>query len=176
MWTGITAGLVFVLLNSFYDYYEYYHLAFIGLSMSPFPFLQMKIQLKWFKMVARFALGLGSCMLLISTLIYLPMTVLGFSIRFITLISYIYLVKYALALRSKNIDDPCDGCTKGAFPLCEWKSDHISVILQEWNLDEPTRDFLGEITKSFADETSNVLVMTGNDVLSRNLRNDEYCE
>ena len=173
MWTGIAVGLSFTIINAMNDYFQYYYLACAGLSMAPFPFLQMKIQLKWFKIIARFALGFGSCLLLTSTLIFLPLNAVGLIVRSVVLIGYIYLVKYALALRSKNIDDPCDGCDKGAFPLCEWKSEHISEILQNWNLDESTNDFLKEISYSFENKSSNVLVMTGNDVLSRSLINDD---
>ena len=173
MWTGVAIGLFLWTINAINNYFQYYYLAFVGLSMAPFPFLQMKIQVKWFKMVARFALGFGSCLLLTSTLIFLPLNVVGLLVRSIILYSYIYLVKFALTLRSKNIDDPCDGCDKGAFPLCEWKSEQIYEILQNWNLDESTNDFLKEISYSFENKSSNVLVITGNDVLSRNLINDD---
>ena len=173
MWTGIAVGLLFTIINAMNNYFQYYYLACAGLSMTPFPFLQMKIQVKWFKIVARFALGFGSSLLLASTLIFLPIDAVGLLVRLIVLFSYIYLVKFALALRSKNIDDPCDGCEKGAFPLCEWKSEQISEILQNWNLDESTNDFLKQISYSFEIKSSNILVMTGNDVLSRNLINDE---
>ena len=169
MWSGVTLGLASLLINTYTVEFSAFSLMIIGFTMAPFPFIQIYFQQRWFKLLARTALGYGSAILLGATLVLLPLNSFGWITRFSVVIGYIVASRLALKIRNDNMDDPCDGCKEGAFPLCTWKMSDISDILRTWDLDQGTRDFLESILESFEDDNSNVSIITGEEVLRREL-------
>ena len=167
MWTGIALGLASLLINANTLELSAFSLIFLGFSMAPFPFIQIYFQQRWFKLLARTALGYGSSLLLGATLLLLPLDTFGWVLRFSIVIGYAVLARLALMIRNDNMDDPCDGCQEGAFPLCTWKMAEISEIQSKWDLDQETHDFLSSILQSFEDDNSNLTIMTGEEVLRR---------
>ena len=169
MWAGVALGLVSLFINAYTVELPAFSLIIIGLTMAPFPFIQIYFQHRLFKLLARTALGYGSAILLGATLILLPLNSFGWIARFSVVIGYTVLARVALIIRNDNMDDPCDGCKGGAFPLCTWKMSQISDICHTWDLDQETHDFLASILRSFEDDNSNVSIITGEEVLRRGL-------
>lgn len=169
MWTGVILGLASLLINAYTVELSTFSLMIIGFAMAPFPFIQIYFQQRWFKLLARTALGYGSAILLGATLVLIPLNAFGWITRFSVVMGYVVLARIALNVRNNNMDDPCDGCEEGAFPLCTWKVSEISEIHRTWELDQETRDFLSSILQSFEDDSPNISIMTGEEVLRRGL-------
>jgi hypothetical protein len=167
MWTGVGLGLVALMLNMKYFHIPPYLMMVVGLLNAPFPFVQIKIQNRLYKIVARMALGFGSTLLLATAVIMLPLDSEGVILRILVVGAYILLARIALRLRNENKDDPCYGCPEGAFPLCSWKHPEISRALDEYDLDEDSREFLELVVASFdkTDETP-IRMFTAEEILS----------
>ena len=167
MWSGVTIGVIGVLLNTYFGFLDYTRMMLLGVLMVPFPFIQVYIQRRVFKMVARTALGFGSAVLLSSAFLSLPLDSYGYSARGVVLICYVVLVRIGLNFRSQRMNDPCNGCTEGAFPLCTWKAPEIQNILETKEVDKETGMFLTSILDSFSQENPKITILTGDDVLLR---------
>jgi len=168
MWFGVVIGLASLLVNANTIELSAFSLMILGFALAPFPFIQIYFQQRWFKLLARTALGYGSSLLLGTTLLLLPLDKFGWILRFSILMGYVGLVRLALNIRDNNMNDPCDGCQEGAFPLCTWKMDEMAEIRNKWDLDQETNDFLSSILQSFEGDNSNLTIMTGEEVLRRN--------
>ena len=167
MWFGVVIGIVSLLVNANTIELSAFSLMILGFAMAPFPFIQIYFQQRWFKLLARTALGYGSSLLLGTTLLLLPLDKFGWILRFLIVMGYVGLARLALNIRDGNMNDPCDGCQEGAFPLCTWKMAEMTEIRDNWNLDQETNAFLSSILQSFEGGNSNLTIMTGEDVLRR---------
>lgn len=167
MWSGVIIGVIAVFLNAYFGILEYTGMMLLGVLMTPFPFIQVYVQRRSFKLVARTALGFGSAALLGSAYLFLPLNPYGLGARIGILMCYVGLFRIGLSFRSQRMNDPCNGCDKGAFPLCTWKAPEIQNILETRELDSETGMFLTSILDSFSNEKSKITIMTGDDVLRR---------
>ena len=147
MYSGIVIGaLVFFALNAQDIRWE--SIMLIGVGLMPFPYLQMHFQKKWFKILARFGLGIGSACFIGAPLFLADFDVRGVLIR-ITIISiYVLLARHALSRRQRKMNRPCDTCTEGVFPLCSWNKDKILSASKNVELDQEGKEFLQMVAQS----------------------------
>lgn len=167
MWSGVAIGLMAIFLNAYFAVLDYISVMLLGIMMAPFPFIQVYVQRRSFKLVARTALGFGSAALLGSAFFFLPLNPYGLGGRVGTLMCYVGLVRIGLNFRSQRMNDPCNGCDEGAFPLCTWKAPEIQNILETREVDNETEMFLTSILDSFSKDNSMITIMTGDDVMRR---------
>lgn len=80
-------------------------------------FAQPFVQRRWYKLPARFALGVGLGLVLGAAWCS-PSDALGWAARALMLVGTLGLASLALALRRRRSNDPCRQCPWGSFPLC----------------------------------------------------------
>lgn len=118
MYPGIvaaTVGLVIVFPSPGWPIATYVALAALACAIP--TFFQPYIQRRYYKIPARFLLGIGFG-LVAGALFLVPNTLLGWAVRALVFLSTVMLARVALAQRKRRLNDPCIGCPWGAFPLC----------------------------------------------------------
>jgi len=120
----------------------------------------MHFQKKWFKILARGGLGVGSALFIGAPLFLAPISTAGIIMRVAIIGFYIILSRHALARRQKTMDRPCDGFTEGVFPLCSWNKDEILTASNDTNLDPQGIEFLQMVAQSVCAPPQERLVVT----------------
>jgi|GEM_PF-3521707 hypothetical protein len=168
MWFGVGLGFIGIVANFLYFQIPPNILILIGFLHSPFPFLQIKFQQRWFKILARTALGIGGTLVLVPTIILIPLSISGLISRILIIGVFAMLAQIALNKRSQNKDDPCDDCPEGAFPLCGWNLPDLTSILQGNEIDEESREFLEIVVESLSNGSkSRMKIYTAEEFLSK---------
>tara|TARA_A100001037_G_C14917219_1_gene530003 strand:- start:46 stop:546 length:501 start_codon:yes stop_codon:yes gene_type:complete len=147
MYSGIVLGVLIIFIM-FSLNFNWLTIWLIGLSFVPLPYLQMRYQIKWFKIFARFGLGIGSVLFIGGPLFFTSVDTKGYTIRVLVIAVYIILARHALSRRQKAIDRPCDTCTEGVFPICSWNKDLIIEASKNEDLDEEGREFMEMVAQS----------------------------
>ena len=52
MWSGVAIGLMAIFLNAYFAVLDYISVMLLGIMMVPFPFIQVYVQRRSFKLVA----------------------------------------------------------------------------------------------------------------------------
>lgn len=120
----------------------------------------MHFQKKWFKILARGGLGVGSALFVSAPLFLAPINSTGIITRIAIIGVYILLFRHALARREKTMDRPCDSCTEGVFPLCGWNKNEILSASNDANLDAQGKEFLQMVAQSVCAPPEERLVVT----------------
>lgn len=118
MYPGIVValvGLVVVFPSPGWAIASWTGVAALGLAIP--TFFQPYIQRRYYKIPARFLLGVGFG-LIAGALCLVPNTWFGWAVRALVFTGTVLLARIALAQRKKRLNDPCIGCPWGAFPLC----------------------------------------------------------
>ncbi len=121
MYPGIALALVAVFFihvgSPAHDFWTAFWVALAALGCAVPTFFQPFIQRRWYKIPARFLLGVGFG-LVAGAAFLVPGTAVGWAIRGALVVSTVGLGTAALRLRARRLDDPCRGCPWGAFPVC----------------------------------------------------------
>lgn len=118
MYPGIGVALVALLVASpARDFTTAFWVALASLGCAVPTFFQPFVQRRWYKIPARFLLGVGFG-LVAGAAWLVPNTLVGWAIRAGLVVTTVALGTAALRLRSRRLDDPCKGCPWGAFPVC----------------------------------------------------------
>ena len=145
--TGATMGLIFLWILPIQNF-SWPMITMIGLGMAPLPYFQMHFQQKWFKIFARTGLGIGSVLFIGGPLFFASINWQGVLVRVLTIGIYVLLVRHALARRQRTMNEPCNGCIEGVFPLCSWNKDKIIAASTNPRLDQEGREFLQMVAQS----------------------------
>jgi len=149
LYFGILIGII-ALWTMFGYGLEWHIIFFIGLLFSPLPYIQMHFQRKWFKILARTGLGIGSTLFLGAPLFLLDTNLFGFLYRIGIIFLYWLIAKHALHRRKKKLDRPCDNCNEGVFPLCNWNFRKMDEILNQNSFNFEEEKFLQSIVENLA--------------------------
>lgn len=118
MYPGVAASLLAVFaVAPGTGYLGAFTLAIAALACALPTFFQPYVQRRWYKIPARFTLGVGFG-LVISVGFVLPMTAAAWVLRVGIALAVVGLTRAALAQRARNLDNPCRACPWGSFPLC----------------------------------------------------------
>ena len=159
MYSGIALGLFFLWVLHYHGI-AWQTILLIGLCFAPLPYLQMHFQKKWFKILARGGLGVGSALFIGAPLFLAPINPAGMITRVAIIGVYVLLSRHALARREKTMDRPCDSCTEGTFPLCSWNKEEILSASKNANLDAQGKEFLQMVAQSVCAPPEERLVVT----------------
>ena len=159
MYSGIGIGLILLYVLHNQDF-SWQVILLVGLCLSPLPYLQMHFQKKWFKILARGGLGIGTAFFIGAPLFLAPINTQGILTRILIIGIYVILSRHALARRQRTMNRPCDTCTEGVFPLCSWKKDEIMSASNDPNLDAQGREFLQMVAQSVCAPPEERLVVT----------------
>jgi hypothetical protein len=141
MYPGIAAALVgLVLVHPPRDFLTAFYVALAAAGCAVPTFFQPFIQRRWYKMPARFVLGVGFG-LVAGAAFLVPNTLVGWAVRAAMLVATVLLSRVALAQRAKRLNDPCRGCPWGTFPLCAHNLPKLRRIRDE-NGPDPFIDHL----------------------------------
>jgi hypothetical protein len=159
MYSGIVIGILLLWILHVQDV-SWPLMLLIGLGLAPLPYLQMHFQKKWFKILARSGLGVGSSLFIGAALFFAPITLEGMLIRIAVIGIYVVLSRHALSRRQKKMDRPCDTCTEGVFPLCGWNKDKILSASNNYDLDSEGKEFLQMVAQSVCAPPQERMVVT----------------
>jgi hypothetical protein len=131
MYPGIAAaigGLVVAAPSR--DFWTAFWIALGALGCAVPTLFQPFVQRRWYKIPARFVLGVGFG-LVAGAGFLVPNTALGWAIRVVLLVLTVALSSAALKQRARRLDDPCRGCPWGTFPICAHNLPALRQIRQE---------------------------------------------
>jgi uncharacterized membrane protein len=119
MYTGVIAGLAITcIINwsmlSFAEWILLHVLLLIPTVIQP------RIQKKWYKVSARFLLGISIPTYFISGLLLLHPLFSIWVFRFTLLIIFVVVFRLLKYTRNRYTYDPCSNCPLGTFPTCDW--------------------------------------------------------
>lgn len=133
VYSGMGLGVPVMLFFVYYLGFEVWTLALIGFLLSLLPsLLQIKIQVKSFKIFSRTILGVGMLLWFASILLMLPLNLTGLLLRVGGVIFYLAVALITLSLRrrfGKAIH--CEDCPEGNFPICEFRLPMIEEMIEE---------------------------------------------
>jgi hypothetical protein len=159
MYSGIGIGILLLWILNVQDV-SWPLMLLIGLGLAPLPYLQMHFQKKWFKILARSGLGVGSSLFIGGPLFFAPINLQGILIRIAVIGIYVVLSRHALSRRQQKMDRPCDTCTEGVFPLCGWNKDKILSASNNNDLDSEGKEFLQMVAQSVCAPPQERMVVT----------------
>jgi len=141
MWSGIVLGAVAIIAS----WPIASGLQIFGVSLLCYgpTFGQPWVRRRWYKLPARFMLGLGFA-LGGASLVAAPLDVGGWILRLVAVGVTYGLYRAATELRSRRSEDPCVGCPWGSFPLCAHNLPHLRQLRDETD-DPGQRAFLSSL-------------------------------
>lgn len=146
MYPGIATAIVGLWVASVpRGFWPAFWIALGALGCAIPTFFQPYVQKRFYKIPARFLLGVGYG-LVAGAGFLVPNTWLGWLIRAAMLIATIALSSVALRQRRKRSNDPCRGCPWGAFPLCAHKLPELRRIREERGPDPFIDNLIEELT------------------------------
>ncbi len=129
---GIVAGILLVPHLEFLTAQPFYVLLAIGVLLYIPAICQIWIQVKAYKMLARFCLGVAVVLLVYAGLWLTPWSLVGLILR-VGFLGEFYLVWYlTLKIRSKHSRSPCDRCQEGRFPVCSYTNGRIPQLANQY--------------------------------------------
>jgi hypothetical protein len=144
MYPGIGVSLVAVLLAApAAGYLHAFELAVAALACAVPTFFQPYLQRRWYKLPARFTLGVGFG-LVTSVAFVLPMTAAAWALRAVIAVAVVGLTRAALAQRAKKLDNPCRECPWGSFPLCAHNLPAMRALRAEHGADPLLESLIAE--------------------------------
>ncbi|TKD07310.1 hypothetical protein [Polyangium fumosum] len=145
MYPGIAVALIALFFVSpAHDVATAFKVAMAALGCAVPTFFQPFIQRRWYKIPARFVLGVGFG-LVAGAAWLLPNTLLGWAIRAAVVVATLGLGTAALRLRAKRLDDPCKSCPWGTFPVCAHNLPALRRIREQQGPDPFVDSLLAEL-------------------------------
>lgn len=119
MYTGIVVGVPLVFAISWSSLTVGNWILLHLMLLIP-TILQIRIQIKVFKIVSRFILGVNISLYLIGGLIFVQPSMDRWFFRTSVLVAFLIVYRLIRQLRNRYTKQPCDDCPLGYFPTCEW--------------------------------------------------------
>jgi hypothetical protein len=121
---GILAG-VLLLQIPLLSAYPFYYLLILGVLLYIPAVLQIWIQIKSYKLLARFSLGIAVAFLFYAGCWLTPWSWIGLILRVGFLVIFGLVWNITLKLRSQESKSPCNRCPEGQFPICAYTKTRI---------------------------------------------------
>jgi len=146
MYPGIAAAIIgLVVVSPPREYWAAFWVALASLGCAVPTFFQPFIQKRFYKIPARFLLGVGYGLVLGAGFI-LPNEWLGWGLRLGMLLAMGVLTRVALEQRRKKLNDPCVNCPWGTFPLCAHNLPALRRIREERGPDPFIDSLISELS------------------------------
>jgi hypothetical protein len=131
---GIITGLGMIFGLGLFQNLPFLVLLFMGFLLYIPAIIQIWIQKKIYKVLARFCLGISVIFLCYSGLWLTPNSTVGWFLKF-GFITVFYIVwNLTLRLRSQYSKNPCQNCPEGRFPLCSYTTHRIPELAPKYFL------------------------------------------
>lgn len=126
--TCMYSGMILGILISFIIEWQFFSLLqwiILHIALIIPTILQVKIQVKSFKIASRTLLGIATSSYFMSGIFFLPILIDRYI--FVIVITVIFAMSYRTikSFRNRFTKSPCDDCPLGRFPICEWNLPHI---------------------------------------------------
>lgn len=132
---GMIAGMVLIpRLISFTDL-PFSVLIVLGVLLYFPAIIQIWVQKKLYKIIARVCLGVSVILLCYSGLWLTPNSTIGWFFKFGFIIVFSVVWNLTLRLRSRYSKTPCKNCPEGRFPLCAYTTHRIPKLARNYFLE-----------------------------------------
>ncbi len=91
------------------------------------PFWQVKV----FKVISRFFLGISVVLLWYGAMVLLPWTFMGFVLRLVFVAIFVQTFRLTQKWRSKKTSNPCERCPFGVYPFCKGNQMKVNTLVTE---------------------------------------------
>lgn len=102
-----------------------------GVTLFAPTLAQPFVQVKPFKMAARFTLGVAVVALWFGGMVMLPLTPAGFCLRLVFVGIFMGVYRATLWQRARYAKDPCRDCPGPRYPLCQDRRDRLQPLIVE---------------------------------------------
>ncbi|MGB3691845.1 MAG: hypothetical protein WA865_18045 [Spirulinaceae cyanobacterium] len=129
---GIIAGSLLILHLGFLTSLPFQVLLFLGVVLYIPAILQIWIQVKFYKILSRFLLGVAVVFLFYAGLWLTPLSFLGWILRAGFLACFGIVWNLTLKIRSIYSVSPCQHCPSGRFPICSYTIPRIPRLATKY--------------------------------------------
>jgi len=132
MGSGMFVGIMLIPYLGILKDLPFFVLLSLGVLLYIPAVLQIWIQQKNYKILARFSLGIAVIFLCYAGLWLTPISTVGLILK-LGFITIFYIVwNLTLRLRSQYSKSPCQNCPEGRFPLCSYTTHRIPKLAQQY--------------------------------------------
>ena len=103
----------------------------LGLTLFSPTLVQPFVQVKPFKVISRFLLGVSIVLLWYVGLFLLPWTPFGLFLRLVFVVVFILTFRATNKWRSRKTADPCKRCPFGVYPFCKGNQVKVNALITE---------------------------------------------
>lgn len=129
---GIITGFLLIPHLGVLKTLPFFVLLSLGVLLYVPAVLQIWIQKKLYKIIARFCLGVSVVFLCYAGLWLTPNSTIGWILKF-GFIAIFYMVwNLTLRVRSQYSKSPCKNCPEGRFPLCSYTTHRIPKLAKQY--------------------------------------------
>ncbi len=129
---GIITGFLLIPHLGVLKTLPFFILLSLGVLLYVPAVLQIWIQKKLYKIIARFCLGVSVVFLCYAGLWLTPNSTIGWILKF-GFIAIFYMVwNLTLRVRSQYSKSPCKNCPEGRFPLCSYTTHRIPKLAKQY--------------------------------------------
>jgi len=132
MTCGMVSGLLWLPHLELLTTQPFYVLLALGIFLYIPALLQIWIQVKAYKVLARYLLGVSVTVLIYAGLWMTPFTVWGWILKIGFVIGFILVWNLTLKVRSHYSKSPCQNCPEGRFPLCSYTMKRIPPLANRY--------------------------------------------
>lgn len=131
------------------------NLLIIGVLLYIPAIIQIKVQVRSYKLLARTLLGISVIFLVYAGLWLTPWSLVGIILRFGFAGVFLTVWMLTLRLRAKLTDSPCDNCPEGRFPICSYTNSRMQKLselhFQTSGNNDPEMDRIIQAFQSLSD-------------------------
>ncbi|MBO0350263.1 hypothetical protein J0895_14315 [Phormidium pseudopriestleyi FRX01] len=129
---GIITGFLLIPHLGVLKTLPFFVLLSLGILLYVPAVLQIWIQKKFYKIIARFCLGVSVVFLCYAGLWLTPNSTIGWILKFGFITVFYGVWHLTLKMRSQYSKSPCTSCPEGRFPLCSYTTHRISKLAPQY--------------------------------------------
>ena len=132
MTCGVLAGIWLITHLGFFTTVPFSVLLFLGVWLYLLAIVQIWVQVKAYKILARFCLGISVVWLFYAGLWLTPWSLEGWALKVGFLTTFYIVWNLTLEIRSQYAVSPCQHCPEGRFPICSYTVTRIPKLANKY--------------------------------------------
>lgn len=130
MLLGIITGVLMIPNLGFFRNFPFSVLLSLGVALYLPAIGQIWLQRKFYKIIARFSLGIGVVFMFYAGLWLTPISPLGVILRLGFLTVFYIVWNLTLKIRAEHSKSPCKNCPEGRFPVCSYTLPRVPKLAE----------------------------------------------
>jgi uncharacterized membrane protein len=129
---GIITGILIIPFLGFFKQLPFSVLLSLGVVLYLPAIVQIWVQKKPYKIMARFSLGVGIVFMFYAGLWLTPISLIGIILKLGFLAVFYIVCNLTLKIRAEHSVSPCQNCPDGRFPICAYTLPRIPKLAKTY--------------------------------------------